>query len=549
MLVLVPMSYAQAQIPAAERDALITLYNSTDGVNWTNKTGWLGAVGSECNWYGVTCGGGTVTSLSLSNNGLSGSIPSQIGNLSRLFYLIMDRNDLSGVIPAELGNLPNLTNLSLHTNQLGGSIPATLGTLTSLTQMTLGSNQLTGSIPPELGGMSSIRYNLDLSFNQLTGSIPEEIGDLRNLQRLALQFNQLSGSIPSQLGDLSFLQWLDLSNNQLSGGLPPELGDLSFLERMILHTNQLTGSIPVELGNLSSLLYLHLDSNQLSGSIPAALENLSNLQWLFLHSNQLSGNIPAELGNLPSLYDLTLNSNQLSGDIPAELQNLPLLDVTGLDLQWNALHSDNASLIAFLDAKHWVGVDWQSAQTIAPANLTVESLGDHTVWLSWDAVSYQADPGGYEVFSAPTGSGVWTSGGWTEAKTDVNYPVTGLDPATTYDFAVLSYTDPHSDNLNLVHSDPTPEVMATTAAEGCARPVVETVGVSPFTLSLTESYDTYLWSTGETTSSIVVNPPDEQWYWVTVTSAGPCEETASTSVTGVPEVFADGFESGDTSAW
>jgi hypothetical protein len=113
-----------------------------------------------------------------------------------------------------------------------------------------------------------------------------------------------------------------------------------------------------------------------------------------------------------------------------------------LDLRWNALHSDNATLIAFLDGKQ-DGGDWQSTQTIAPENLTIGSVGDHTVWLSWDAVSYQSDGGGYSVFSAPTGSGVWTSGGWTEEKTDTTYPVTWLDPATSYDFSVVSYTDPH----------------------------------------------------------------------------------------------------------
>jgi len=46
---------AQAVIPASERQVLIDLYNSTNGANWTNNTGWLGAVGTECSWYGITC--------------------------------------------------------------------------------------------------------------------------------------------------------------------------------------------------------------------------------------------------------------------------------------------------------------------------------------------------------------------------------------------------------------------------------------------------------------------------------------------------------------
>ena len=43
-----------AQIPQIERDALVALYNSTDGANWTDNTGWMGAAGTECLWFGVT---------------------------------------------------------------------------------------------------------------------------------------------------------------------------------------------------------------------------------------------------------------------------------------------------------------------------------------------------------------------------------------------------------------------------------------------------------------------------------------------------------------
>jgi hypothetical protein len=249
------------------------------------------------------------------------------------------------------------------------------------------------------------------------------------------------------------------------------------------------------------------------------------------------------------LSSLKLSSNRLSGEIPAELGDLPLWDVSGLDLQWNALHSDNATLITFLNAKHMYGVDWQSTQTVAPVNLAVDSLGDHTVWLSWDAVSYQIDPGGYEVFSAPTGTGVWTSGGWTEPKTSNTFPITGLDPGTIYDLAVLTYTAPHTDNLNLVHSDFSTLVMATTVSGGCAQPIIEHAGVDPITLSLSASWDSYLWSTGETSSSIDVDPQLWRWYWVTVTGSGSCEETATIWVGPAIPLFTDGFESGNSSEW
>jgi len=474
-LVLIPLGSAHAQILGDERDALIALYNSTDGANWSNNDNWLGGVGTECTWHGVTCAGSHVQILDLA------------------------------------------------------------------------ANQLNGNIPPELGNLSNLEW-LHLHYNQLSGSIPPELGSLLNLWVLELNNNALSGNLPPELEGLTGTWHLYLHENQLSGVIPPELGNLSGLRGLHLHHNQLSGSIPPELGNLANLAGLFLDFNELSGNIPPELGNLSNLERLSLNFNQLRGNIPPELGNLASLERLRLNSNMLTGDIPPELGNLSaLLDGIGLKLRWNALHSDNATLIAFLNTKQ-EGGDWQSTQTIAPENLTFGRVGDHTVWLSWDAVSYQSDRGGYSVFSAPSGSGVWTNGGWTEEKTDTTYPVSGLDPATTYDLAVVTYTDPHPDNQNVVNSDFSPQLMATTATMGCAQPNLEIAWGDPVTLAVPGSWDSYLWITGETTSSILIEPLFEQWYWVTVTSAGPCEETAALSVDPVP-IFADGFETGDTSAW
>ena len=63
------------QVPQTERDALIVLYNSTVGANWADNTGWMGEVGTECDWYGVTCSSGSAQEISMPANNLIGSIP------------------------------------------------------------------------------------------------------------------------------------------------------------------------------------------------------------------------------------------------------------------------------------------------------------------------------------------------------------------------------------------------------------------------------------------------------------------------------------------
>ncbi len=334
-------------VPQIECEALMALYLGAGGAGWSDNSNWdtASAVGT---WFGVVVAGGRVTRLSLVANGLTGTIPPELGNLANLTDLRLYSNQLAGAIPPELGNLSNLRILNLHLNQLTGAIPPELGNLSNVTDLRVHDNQLSGAIPPELGNLSNLitayLFNnqlsgpippelanlanvatLHLSNNQLTGAIPPELGNLANLTGLYLGSNQLTGPIPPELGKLSSLATLHLAGNQLSGPIPPELGSLSNLTALYLYGNQLTGPIPPWLGNLSNLTTIYLLNNQLTGPIPPELGNLSNLVSLFLSGNQLSGSIPPELGNLSSLTTLHLSSSNLTGPIPPELGSLSSL--------------------------------------------------------------------------------------------------------------------------------------------------------------------------------------------------------------------------------
>jgi Leucine-rich repeat (LRR) protein len=354
------------EIPQAECEALVALYNSTNGANWSNNSGWLDT-NTPCNWYGVTCSAGHVTRLWLCENQLSGSIPPQLDNLANLQQLWLIGNQLSGSIPPELGNLASLEDLHLCNNQFSGSIPPELGNLANLQRLDLCGNPLSGNIPPELGNLAGLRL-LDLGGNQLSGSIPIELGNLTNLQDLFLSNNQLSGSIPPQLGDLANLQDLSLSSNQLSGSIPVKLSNLTDLRVLDLHGNQLIGSIPLELGNLANLQGLNLIGNQLSGSIPPELGNLTNLQWLSLGGNQLSGSIPVELGDLTNLHYLSLGGNQLSGSIPVELGDLTNLHY--LSLGWNQLSGSIPPQLGNLTNLQYLELNSNQFSGALPGSLT-----------------------------------------------------------------------------------------------------------------------------------------------------------------------------------
>src|SRR5690606_8150303 len=79
-----------AQIPPEEREALIALYEATDGDNWALywRSRWLGPPGTEGTWRGVTVENGHVVSIVLpGNTRLRGFLPPEIGNLAHLKVL------------------------------------------------------------------------------------------------------------------------------------------------------------------------------------------------------------------------------------------------------------------------------------------------------------------------------------------------------------------------------------------------------------------------------------------------------------------------------
>ena len=125
----------------------------------------------------------------------------------------------------ETFDIVTTTSIDLFSQGLTGSIPPEIGCLTNLTNLWLYGNQLTGEIPPEIGNLTNLT-DLDLSSNQLSGEIPSEIGNLTNLTGLWLYVNQLTGEIPSEIGNLTNLTFLSLSDNQLSGEIPQEVCDL-----------------------------------------------------------------------------------------------------------------------------------------------------------------------------------------------------------------------------------------------------------------------------------------------------------------------------------
>ena len=166
--------------PETDREALVALYNATDGPYWHTNKNWLSdaPIGE---WYGVATKEGRVSQLHLMRDKLSGEIPPELGDLSKLETLWLHSTGLSGEIPPELGNLGNLELLNLEYTALRGEIPPELSNLANLEYLDLGNNKLNGEIPPELSNLSKLEW-LDLYNNELSGEIPPELSNLSKLE-------------------------------------------------------------------------------------------------------------------------------------------------------------------------------------------------------------------------------------------------------------------------------------------------------------------------------------------------------------------------------
>ena len=94
-------------------------------------TGWDCSAGTPapdevCTWGGVTCTSNDVTGINLSKLGLSGTIPSSIGDITSIQSLMIANNNIVGTVPSTISNLLGLTNINLSGNKLTGVLPSSL---------------------------------------------------------------------------------------------------------------------------------------------------------------------------------------------------------------------------------------------------------------------------------------------------------------------------------------------------------------------------------------------------------------------------------------
>ena len=363
-------------VSISERAALGALFDALAGSDWTHSDNWLSDAPLG-DWYGVEVDSqGRVIELRMAawvdtedggrekiGNGLTGSIPPELGSLTHLRVLDLSDNQLTGPIPAELGSLSNLQWLDLSDNQLTGPIPAELGNLSNLTVLNLFDNQLTGPIPAELGSPSNLQ-SLYLSDNQLTGPIPTSflpLGQLRNFS-----FSRNVGLCAP--GTTDFVAWL--KGIERHEGPYCNESDVAVLDAFFRNTggeawtnsggwlgdvvvSEWSGVRADSLGRVTGL---DLSRNGLTGWLPGILGRLAHLTELRIDGNALSGRLPLDLTRLP-LQEFHYADTELCAPVEALFQAwlnaIPSHDGTGMECAPLTDHDILVSLYDATDGPNW----------------------------------------------------------------------------------------------------------------------------------------------------------------------------------------------------
>ncbi|XP_041990557.1 receptor like protein 27-like [Salvia splendens] len=200
--------------------------------------------------------------LDLHSNHLGGELPLP---KERALYIDYSNNKFDKAIPTNIGTyLSNLIFFSVSNNSLSGTIPSTLCEAAYLQVVDLSFNNLSGNIHPCLLQNTENLGVFSLRSNNISGDIPDEFSENCDLETLDFNGNNLGGKIPKSMEYCTSLTVFNVGDNNIDGGFPCMLP--SSLRVLVLRSNKFHGEITCT-KHWPDLQIMDISSNYFSGSL------------------------------------------------------------------------------------------------------------------------------------------------------------------------------------------------------------------------------------------------------------------------------------------
>jgi hypothetical protein len=147
---------------------------------------------------------------------------------------------------------------SISNNKITGTLPSDTALPSSLLELALDHNFFQGTLPSQWAASDQQQqlmvFNVGFNSN-LTGSTPDSFYHLfTHLETLRLDFTSISGTIPTWIHELDALEVINMRHTRIEGTISKQLGLLSALHQLDLgDTLNLHGTVPNELCKLRQI--------------------------------------------------------------------------------------------------------------------------------------------------------------------------------------------------------------------------------------------------------------------------------------------------------